>query len=557
MSASARIDEPPAPAPKPKPEPDRGAVDLDDFLDFGDEDDEPEEDDGGVGADDFDDLDDEDEDAEPKKGAKEDREAWKQKLHLKANGDVEPSADNAAIICENDARIAPCIAYNEFTREPVCLKPIRSKGTHLASPPVEKRDREYGRRWQDADDISIERLCSVPQERHGYGVDFPRSKIESAVLTAGGKQKFHPVKDLFKEYREAYVAAGRPTKGAIWRLPQDYLGCEDNAYFRESSWALMLGLVARVFEPGHKFDLVTIIQGAQGGGKSTFWEVLAHERFFGSLPMSFDDLGRMIEATQGKLICEMGEMKHVNANTNETAKDFITKRVDEYRLAYARRVDQFPRQFILVGTANEGEILHDPTGARRFNIWPDEHDRRNRIDRDRLIENLPMLWGEAYDEYLKMRKAQPEGDLFLDLRSDEALDYHADITDKARRRTAKEIIADEIQSWLDTPHEAENVLVDEQGMPLDPDDERMMVRNVVTPKQAYEALSDSPSLRAYRNADLRTYGEALGALKGWERSETKTRRFKERNAQTVYYREGSHALAEEWVEAPAGDNSAD
>jgi predicted P-loop ATPase len=37
----------------------------------------------------------------------------------------------------------------------------------------------------------------------------------------------------------------------------------------------MIALCARTFEPGIKFDVVTIIRGNQGGRKSSFWEALA------------------------------------------------------------------------------------------------------------------------------------------------------------------------------------------------------------------------------------------------------------------------------------------
>lgn len=63
----------------------------------------------------------------------------------------------------------------------------------------------------------------------------------------------------------------------------------------------------------------------------------------------------------------------------------------------------------------------DPTSNRRYWIWRTPRDRFNPIDTDRLQERLPFIWGEAYQLYLDERKKQPEGELWLDLRSKEAI----------------------------------------------------------------------------------------------------------------------------------------
>ena len=52
----------------------------------------------------------------------------------------------------------------------------------------------------------------------------------------------------------------------------DYLGCPDDVYHRQMARLMLLGAVARVFEPGHKFDFVPILEGPQGIRKSSFIE---------------------------------------------------------------------------------------------------------------------------------------------------------------------------------------------------------------------------------------------------------------------------------------------
>ncbi len=494
--------------------------------DFDDEDD----DDAGYDADEEDDAPefDDDEEDDPdladligtsKKASKEKPEKpksdkkWKAQLRRKASGELLPVLHNAALICEHDPRIGPAIAYNEFTHDPVAVKQIKAKGISSSAQPVPA---SHGyRQWQSHDDTAIQLIFSAPANARGWEFDPPQNVVQKAVVHAGLKQAFHPVRDRIKGFHEQWIAAGRPT-GLIDTLPQTYCGRPDDAFHRESSRMLFVALVSRVFEPGCKFDCVAILRGPQGGRKSEVWKVLGLDDYYGELPKDFDNTGRMIEAMRGKLVLEMGEMAGLRRDTAESAKEFIVRRSDRFRLAYAQREEDYKRQCILTGTSNLDEILHDPTGNRRFWIWEDEHKEGDPIDIDRLRASVPMLFGEAYQAYLDMREEQPNGELWLDLRSAEARAGRDKLADQYRGRTAVEIIAETIQEWLETPISAREI--DVPGVDkFDSDgDDEWYLRNIVTAKEAFEALRSSPALSNYRNADSRTFGKAMAYLKDWE-----------------------------------------
>ncbi len=500
--------------------------DEDEDEDEDEESDDPEADDEGP---EFDDLPEDEIDpdiadlvgevpkAKKKKAEKEKVDlSWTAGFRRKANGDLEPVLHNVSLIVENDPRIAPCIAYNELSLDPVALKPIRGKGFNLASPPI---DRKAGyRKWTDGDDISIRRICSAPQAMGGWEFDPARATIEEAVLIAGQKNSFHPIRDRILEFHAQWIAAGRPT-GLIDTLPQRYLNREDDAFHRESSRTLMMAICARTFEPGCKFDVVTIVRGNQGGRKSSFWEALAIEKsfFIAMNNTNFDRTDRMVEVMRGKLIVEMPEMAGLRKETAEIAKAFISTGTDRHRLAYAKREGDYPRQCILVGTSNLTSILHDPTGNRRFWIWLDDHDEKKNyfIDTKALRAELPMLYGEAYQAYLDRRAENPDGDLYLDLQSPEARAGRDKLAEEFREKTAVEMIAEAIQEWLDTPVSAAEAEAPGADMFDSDGPDPMFIRNMVTAKEAFEALHDQPTMRNYRNADVRTYGKALTYLKGW------------------------------------------
>ncbi|WP_164744794.1 VapE domain-containing protein [Nioella ostreopsis] len=506
-----------------------------DMLDDLDDDDDDEDDDllGDLPDEDDDlgdllgDLPDEDDDGEDepptggadkkkrKKGEKPDM-SWTANLLRKANGDLEAnSVSNPTLLCENHPLLRGRIGYNEFTQDPVCMEPIRSKRIHLPSPDVPLRDRKHGRKWTDDDDASIKLLLSANEARGGLETDFSKDNIQVAVLAAGKQNPVHPVKDFLEECHARWVKEGRPT-GELERLASDYLGCPDTVFHRESSVMFPTAAVARVYEPGCKVDVMTVIEGLTGSGKSTFWQVL-FGGFCTELKCELDDTGRLVEQMRGWWALEMAEMYAAKRADANTLKMQLSSAADQHRLAYARREAVFKRQSVFTGTSNDDDYLTDPTSVRRFWVWRTTKSMWDMIDIERLRSRLWAIWGEAYQNYLDMRAAQPYGELRLDLHSREAILEQQEIAQGSRKRTAVEEIAEVAQEWLDTPRPASEVMVDGDGLVLDEyaDDDTPMVRNMVTAKDLFEALRNEAVLQPYRNADVRTFGKALALLDGW------------------------------------------
>lgn len=166
----------------------------------------------------------------------------------------------------------------------------------------------------------------------------------------------------------------------------------DNAYTRAIGRLVLIAAVRRVREPGCKFDEMLILEGEQGTvQKSTAVKTLAPERgwFSDSLPLGADSK-IVIERTQGKLIIEAGELRGLRPSEVAELKNFLSKEVDESRMAFGRETTIVPRQFIIIGTTNDAYYLYDPTGGRRF--WP---VRCEAFDISMLKRDLDQLWGEA------------------------------------------------------------------------------------------------------------------------------------------------------------------
>lgn len=505
-------DEPPSPkTKKPAATTSKPASDIDDLLGPA-----PEPEDAGPKdlADEFDDDGEDDEAEEQPAKAKKARSdmTWTTNFRRKGNGDLEPCLNNIALICENDSRLIQSIGYNEFTMDPVCRKQIRASKISLPSPPLTAREKKIGRKWTDADDASIKYIGSANEQRMGFSTDFSSQAIQEAVLIAGYKNRIHPVKDFIEDCHRKWLVAGSPT-GALESVPQTYLHTPDTVFHRQSSRLFMLGAVARIYEPGCKFDQMIIIRGETGGGKSTFLRTLAGG-FFSEFRVDLDRVDRTVEQMRGNWFLEMAEMAKARGDNNDL-KDFLSAGSDTIRLAYARREITFPRQSVMAATSNDDDFLSDPTSVRRYWVWITDTHEEYQVDQKRLRENLYLIWGEAYQAYLDMRTADPVGELHLGLQDHDAILEQRQIAEGNRKQTATEVIAEVIADWLDIERPANEVVADEDGFSVNDSDIRPMWRNMVSPRDAYEALRHDPVLSAFRNADARTYAKAMRQVPGF------------------------------------------
>lgn len=173
-----------------------------------------------------------------------------------------------------------------------------------------------------------------------------------------------------------------------------YLGVEESEYAVEVGRRWMISAVARALSPGCKVDSCLVLEGDQGGGKSSVLRELAGAEFFGdALPdISNKDSKQFL---QGKWIIELSELATLNRSTFEAIKAFISRQVEQYRPAYGRKDITEPRRCVFAGTTNRDDYLRDATGNRRF--WP---VRTGSIDLDAVRRDRDQLWAEAVQAYL-------------------------------------------------------------------------------------------------------------------------------------------------------------
>ncbi|TIW03650.1 MAG: hypothetical protein E5V77_02840 [Mesorhizobium sp.] len=304
----------------------------------------------------------------------------------------------------------------------------------------ELKDELNGDNWTDSHDIALRNIIESKTQMKGYGIKVTDRDLKGGIDMSAQKRSFHPVKNLI----ESTVWDGKPR---VERLFIDYLGCDDNDYYRQASLMTFVGAVARVYRPGHKFDFVPILEGAQGKGKSTFIEILGLQ-WYNELTGDISDPKQMVEVMQGSWVLEIGELSSMARAEVNDLKAFVSRTEDKVRLAWEKRARDFPRQCIFIGSTNDREYLRDQTGGRRF--WPIVCKLEGQIDNPRLRREIMQVWAEALHIFRDMEKRYQGATLPLFL-TDKAADMAVVMQESRRIETAEEILAGKIGAWLDQP----------------------------------------------------------------------------------------------------------
>ncbi len=339
---------------------------------------------------------------------------WVTELDVDKKGNVLHTIQNVITIMTNDAKLIGTMGYDDFEKREIALRNL----------PWRIAD-SWTRYLTDNDSANLRNYL----ERF-YGITSV-GKIDDGEKIGIMINKSNPVKD----YLSGLVWDG---KNRLEDCLSVYLGAEDTEYVRAVTRKTFTAAVARIFEPGIKFDNVLTLLGSQGIGKSTFIQIMGGKWFSDSFG-DVENGNKAVEQLQGVWLMEIGELAGLKKASVEAIKHFISKREDRYRVAYGKRVELFPRQCIFIGTTNTWDFLTDPTGNRRFWVIALEAARAVKSVWNDLPGERDQIWAEAVESYLLGE------DLFLE----------PSLEDVARQVQTNHVESDEwtlpIAAWLEQP----------------------------------------------------------------------------------------------------------
>ena len=288
------------------------------------------------------------------------------------------SVKNFEIALDNDNRLKGKIKFDEFSQQ-----------TYLMGNTPWEVSRNNYRAWSSFDDSA---LFAILQSDYGLN---SRNDYFDALKNVAMRNRFHPVRDLLNSLKW-------DGQGHIRGLLPDYLGAEDTEYTYQVWRLWMLGAVARIFQPGCKFDYTVIFQGRQGLGKSTFLQLMAlNDGWFNDSLDSLDS-DKAAQSLMGSWIIELAELKSLarTAGGVDSVKRFLTATQDKYRVPYERRADIFLRQSVFAGTTNKSDFLQDETGNRRFLIiQTGAHEPKKNLFDPEAMNDIKAAWAEAVHIY--------------------------------------------------------------------------------------------------------------------------------------------------------------
>lgn len=267
------------------------------------------------------------------------RHGWQEKLQMTDSGEIKATLANLILIFENDERVKSLIAFNNFAEKLIIKTP-------LPEAQISKGD------WSD------EYLATLRAFLTKEYTAFTRNDLFDVIMARAYQAPFNPL-------HERIESATWDQKPRVASLFIDTLGAEDSDYIKQLTTKWLVGLVARAYQAGCKFEIVPVLTGKQGIGKSTLAKRLAGREFFA------DDLPSMKTKDDtllllGNWLIELSELSAMRKTDIESTKRFISTTTDKCRKPYARTTSELPRTCGFIATTNDAEFLLDYSGNRRL-----------------------------------------------------------------------------------------------------------------------------------------------------------------------------------------------
>lgn len=280
---------------------------------------------------------------------------------------------NIIIIMAHDPPLAGMLGFNEFTDQPVLMRPppVADDGEKPLPGP-------YPRPWGIADVALIQAYI-----QRAWISRAPSQAIENAMHTEAAHRRFHPVRDWLRSLKW-------DGKSRIDTWLHHAFGCPKDEYHAAIGAKFLIASVRRIRHPGCKFDHMPVLEGEQGIGKSSVCRELFGAAWFSdAIPEELASRDAAL-ALLGVWLLEFAEIQHLIRNEVEVIKAFLSRSTDRYRPPYGKAFVEHPRHGVLIGTTNATDYLRDSSGNRR--IWP---VRCTIADVAWVTANRDHLWAEA------------------------------------------------------------------------------------------------------------------------------------------------------------------
>jgi predicted P-loop ATPase len=223
---------------------------------------------------------------------------------------------------------------------------------------------------------------------NNFGFDLLEKHVRDAVRSIALQHRFNPNADTLAAAQALWERDGVPR---LHRMAADYLNCEDTPLNAMCIRKHMIAAVARVRNPGCKYDTIVVLESIEGFNKSSAIEKLAGVENFSDESIIGKDSREVQENLAPVWMHENADLAGMAKREVEAVKSYASRTVDRARPAYGHFHKKQPRHSIEWGTTNSDKYLLSQTGNRRF--WGMKVLRM--IDLEKLGADRLLLLGEA------------------------------------------------------------------------------------------------------------------------------------------------------------------
>lgn len=299
--------------------------------------------------------------------------SWRSNLRLTRSGKFDDCWQNWQLLMKHDP-VFMALRYNVLTMSPE------------ATVDLPWREVNPFNRTFDGMDIAAFRGYL---ERTLNGFLPTKDAVDMRVAQHIVAQRINPVQD----YLESLHWDGVP------RIETSLPGAPDTPYNRMVACKVLVGAVARMFEPGVKWDHTLVLHGLEGIGKSTWIQRLAtvgeDERRSYMYTLGQINQKDTLLAAHMSWIVTADEGHSLRKSDNDAMKEFLTRTDDLFRMPYEKDTVMHPRKFVIWATTNDDTFLRLQEGNRRFLMV-----RCGEWDIDAMTdEYVDQLWAEAVQMY--------------------------------------------------------------------------------------------------------------------------------------------------------------
>lgn len=221
---------------------------------------------------------------------------------------------------------------------------------------------------------------------------FPKIKYEDLIriINSNETKTVNPL----KEYLKRLKWDGHDHLFKLTKVIQTDTGDIDWRSRMMKRW--FIGMIENVY--GGNCPLMLVFTGKQLTGKTSFFNQLLPEsikKYYGESQLNTGGTDDKLLMTQ-KLIIYDDEFSGKSKQDSRIMKLLLSSKIFSMRAPYGRKNMDYNRLAVLCGTANEDEILNDPTGNRRLIVFKCndmmDWDIYNDINKEQLFAQAMHLY---------------------------------------------------------------------------------------------------------------------------------------------------------------------